>query len=243
MNKYTFRDLVSACDETFGRLGFVTSLDVKNALRGRAFYALQADVSSDLQYLADVAGWEMVDNGTYRTYYKAGKPNADDTDYATNPVPGYGECGDPDCNCMSGEATSPLDLSVGAGLGMNPNYDPRTLQGLVQSTLYGPGVQGIGGAGIAGGVGRFFEGPQFITTPADPTGSTPPTEVESLQALRQDIKDHVNLLRDGVNTVEVLQDAQEFAANVAQVTARLTVNAHELIERIGLELDRLDGRG
>jgi len=49
--------------------GKTTSLDVKNDLRNKGFYAVQSDVSSYLDTIAYEESWRYVDNGKFRVYH------------------------------------------------------------------------------------------------------------------------------------------------------------------------------
>ncbi len=49
--------------------GKTTTLEVKNKLRARNYFALQADISLFLAHISEEEGWSYDDNGVYRTYY------------------------------------------------------------------------------------------------------------------------------------------------------------------------------
>ncbi len=49
--------------------GKTTTLEVKNKLRARNYFALQADISQFLAHISEEEGWSYDDNGVYRTYY------------------------------------------------------------------------------------------------------------------------------------------------------------------------------
>jgi hypothetical protein len=49
--------------------GSTTTLDIKNRLREKQYFALQTDVSALMDEISTEEGWEYDDNGIYRTYY------------------------------------------------------------------------------------------------------------------------------------------------------------------------------
>jgi hypothetical protein len=71
-----FNELLDENDQT-------TSLEVKEELRSRGFWATQAIVGVALREIADENGIDWDFNGTYRTYYKAGTQNM-------SPTPSFG---------------------------------------------------------------------------------------------------------------------------------------------------------
>jgi hypothetical protein len=48
--------------------GKTTTLEVKNKLRAKNYFALQADISVLLADISQEEGWQYEDNGVYRTY-------------------------------------------------------------------------------------------------------------------------------------------------------------------------------
>jgi hypothetical protein len=49
--------------------GKTTTLEVKNKLRARNYFALQIDISILLDHISEEEGWYYDYNGVYRTYY------------------------------------------------------------------------------------------------------------------------------------------------------------------------------
>lgn len=54
--------------ELMTKLGFVTSLDLKNLIRSLGYEATQKEVSEDLAILAKSLGWSKEQTGAYFTY-------------------------------------------------------------------------------------------------------------------------------------------------------------------------------
>lgn len=83
-NKYELQDLENAIDAVMTKNGYVTSLDVKNELREKDFYAVQEDVSSDLADVVKlknyVVDYETKDGNTFKVFKNAPIVNDDDDD-------------------------------------------------------------------------------------------------------------------------------------------------------------------
>jgi hypothetical protein len=56
--------------------GATTTLEVKNQLRNRGYWALQRDVSRLMRVLADAEGWIILSTGRFRVYLPPGCPCA-----------------------------------------------------------------------------------------------------------------------------------------------------------------------
>lgn len=66
-------------DELLAKNGQATSLEVKEELRNRGFWATQKVVGTSLRTIADAKGCDWDFNGTYRTYYEPGTQNMSPT--------------------------------------------------------------------------------------------------------------------------------------------------------------------
>jgi len=65
-------DVEASFDELLNKNGKVTSLEVKEDLRQKGFWATQAIVGVALREIADTKGIDWDFNGTFRTYYQPG---------------------------------------------------------------------------------------------------------------------------------------------------------------------------
>lgn len=70
MKTFTLEDAREAFEEVFEREGEVTSLDVKNELRKRGFWATQSEVGTAVRDVAEELEYDWHFNGVYRKYYK-----------------------------------------------------------------------------------------------------------------------------------------------------------------------------